>query len=40
MDASSNLRFEIASSLAVVLSIVIMGIETFELPEGSEESLL
>ena len=34
MDTNSNVRFEIASSLAVVLSIVIMGLETFELPEG------
>ncbi len=33
MDTNSNLRFEIASSLAVVLSIVIMALETFELPE-------
>lgn len=34
MDTNSNVRFEIASSLAVVLSIVIMALETFELPEG------
>ncbi len=37
MDTNNNVRFEIASSLAVVLSILIMALETFDLPKDMKE---
>lgn len=39
MDLKNNARFEIAVSVAVFASIAIMGLETFDLPEGLKHTL-
>ena len=40
MDLTNNPRFEMAISVAVVASIAIMALETFDLPAGLKDALL
>ncbi len=39
MDLKNNARFEIVMSVAVIASIVIMALETFDLPTGLKKAL-
>lgn len=39
METNRNIRFEIVSSVAVIVSIAVMALETFALPTGLKEAI-